>query len=349
MDFSRPDNARKINRLKVLGALRKRDMSRAELSRQLLINKVSISEITDSLIRDSLVSSGPLDNTTSGRPATILSINRNGGRVFSLVFSSSTVMASASDLKGNVLRFERFPKDEGLVDYISSFIRKMTQDQPKVFGMTVIGTPSDIPSDVFPWPVVYRQRSEAQARGEMEGRDDLRDVYFVSWGDEIEACWMDGRIRTIPSFGHIKVTKGIPCSCGGDGCLSAAAGGKALKEKTGISQYRQLTTLEKGLIAIDDASSAMAFALSEAVQAVGAKDVMLTGELSSMPKDLYASMEDKMRMALPPERRSVRIIKSEKGDKALLEGAGIIALDEFFYHRDILEKLEEIQLNPCSL
>ena len=120
-------------------------------------------------------------------------------------------------------------------------------------------------------------------------------------------------------------------------------------EKTGISQYRQLTTLEKGLIAIDDASSAMAFALSEAVQAVGAKDVMLTGELSSMPKDLYASMEDKMRMALPPERRSVRIIKSEKGDKALLEGAGIIALDEFFYHRDILEKLEEIQLNPWSL
>ena len=186
MDFSRPDNARKINRLKVLGALRKRDMSRAELSRQLLINKVSISEITDSLIRDSLVSSGPLDNTTSGRPATILSINKNGGRVFSLVFSTSTVMASASDLKGNVLRFERFPKDEGLVDYISSFIRKMTQDQPKVFGMTVIGTPSDIPSDVFPWPVVYRQRSEAQARGEMEGRDDLRDVYFVSWGDEID-------------------------------------------------------------------------------------------------------------------------------------------------------------------
>ena len=55
MDFSRPDNARKINRLKVLDALRKRDMSRAELSRELVINKVSVSEITDSLIKEGFV------------------------------------------------------------------------------------------------------------------------------------------------------------------------------------------------------------------------------------------------------------------------------------------------------
>ena len=349
MDFSRPDNARKINRLKVLDALRKRDMSRAELSRELVINKVSVSEITDSLIKEGFVVSGALDNTTQGRPATILSIEKNGGRVFSFIFSKLNVVASASDLKGNVLRYERFPNDDSLGEYIGSFITKMTQDDPRVFGVTVIGNEKDIPREVFPWPVVYKTRAEAQAKGEMEGREDLDDTLFVSWGDEIEAAWPEGGMLSIPSFGHIKVTKGIKCSCGGDGCLSAVASGRAIKETTGINQYRRLLTEEKGLLAIDDISSAMAFAFSEAVQATGADSIMITGEMSSMPKDLYASIQDKMIMTLPPERRSVTLIKSEKADKALLEGAGLIALDEFFYHREILDKLSQIQINSSFL
>ncbi len=349
MDFSRPDNARKINRLKVLDALRKRDMSRAELSRELLINKVSVSEITDALIKEGFVAQGPLDNSTQGRPATILSIEKNGGRVFSFIFSSSNVVASASDLKGNVLRYERFPNDDSLGEYIGSFVKKMTQDNPRVFGVTVIGTENDIPKDVFPWPVIYKTKAEAQAKGEMGGRDDLKNTLFVSWGDEIEASWPKGGVLSIPSFGHMKVTKGIKCSCGGDGCLSAVASGRVIKETTGINQYRRLLTEEKGLLAVDDVSSAMAFALSEALQATGADSVMITGEMSNMPKDLYASVEDKMRMALPPERRSATVIKSEKADKALLEGAGLIALDEFFYHREILDKLYQIQLNSSFL
>ncbi|MGN1190334.1 MAG: winged helix-turn-helix domain-containing protein, partial [Candidatus Ornithospirochaeta sp.] len=194
MDFSRPDNARKINRLKVLDALRKRDMSRAELSRELLINKVSVSEITDALIKEGFVVQGPLDNSTQGRPATILSIEKNGGRVFSFIFSSSNVVASASDLKGNVLRYERFPNDDSLGEYIGSFVKKMTQDNPRVFGVTVIGTENDIPKDVFPWPVIYKTKAEAQAKGEMEGRDDLKNTLFVSWGDEIEASWPKGGV-----------------------------------------------------------------------------------------------------------------------------------------------------------
>ena len=345
MDFSRPDNSRKINRLKVLDALRKKDMSRAELSRELLINKVSVSEITDALIKEGFVYSGPLDNNTQGRPATILSIEKNGGRVFSFIFSYSNVVASASDLKGNVLRYERFPNDDSLGDYIGSFVKKMTQDNPKVFGVTVIGTEKDIPKDVFPWPIIYKTRAEAQAKGEMEGREDLYNTLFVSWGDEIEAAWPKGGMFASPSMGHMKGTKCIKCKCGGDGCLSAVASGRVIKENTGITQYRRLLTEEKGLLAIDDISSAMAFAFSEAVQATGADSIMITGEMSSMPKDLYASIQDKMIMTLPPERRSVTIIKSEKADKALLEGAGLIALDEFFYHRDILDKLSQIQLN----
>lgn len=86
MDFSRPDNARKINRLKVLNALRKGDLSRAELSREIVLNKVSISEITDALIKEGLIESGMKDMSTQGRPSTKLSIAKKNGRVFSFVF-----------------------------------------------------------------------------------------------------------------------------------------------------------------------------------------------------------------------------------------------------------------------
>ena len=341
MDFSRPDNARTINRLKVLNALRKRDLSRAELSRELVINKVSISEITDALLREGLIENGERDNTTQGRPSTKLTIAKRKGRVFSFIFTSSTVTASASNLSGQVLRFERFPKDDNMISQIASFIRKMTSDDPVVYGVTIVGGENEVPSSAFPWPVTYTSAAVAQARAEIEGRK-MEKTLFVSWGDEIEAVYEEKFLHYIPSFGHMKVSSGITCSCGGNGCLSAVASGLRIKSVTGISQYRRLTTEEKGLLAIDDTLKDMALALAEAVQALGAENVVITGELSVMSDDLYATLNDRLKMMLPPSR-DVKIHKSEKGDRSALEGAGIIALDEFFYHSDKLEKLNEIQ------
>ena len=341
MDFSRPDNARTINRLKVLNALRKGDLSRAELSRELVINKVSISEITDALLKEGLIENGERDNTTQGRPSTKLTIAKKKGRVFSFIFSSSTVTASASNLSGQVLRFERFPKDDNMINQIASFIRKMTSDDPVVYGVTIVGSEDEVPASAFPWPVTYTSAAVAQARAEMEGKK-MEKTLFVSWGDEIEAAYEEKFLHYMPSFGHMKVSSGVTCSCGGNGCLSAVASGKRIKSMTGISQYRRLTTEEKGIIAIDDTLRDMALALAEAVQALGAESVVITGELSVMSDDLYASLNDKLRMMLPPQRE-VKVLKSAKGDRSALEGAGIIALDEFFYHSEQLEKLNEIQ------
>ncbi len=343
MDFSRPDNARTINTLKVLNALRRTDASRAELSRILLINKVSVSEITENLIRDGLVESGEKDNTTQGRPSTKLSIAKKKGRVFSFVFSDTTVTASASNLMGQVLRFERFPKDEAMISQTASFINKMTSDSPVVYGVTVVsGKREEIPASAFPWSVTYTSRVMAEARAEIEA-DRKEKTLYVSWGEDIEAAYYEKFLHYIPSFGHMKVINGVPCSCGADGCLCAVASLRKLKKTTGISQYRHLLTEEKGLLAIDDASKSLAFALGEAVQALGAERVIITGELSAMNDDLYAGINDTLRMMLPPSRRDITVSRASKGDRASLEGAGIIALDEFFYHSDVLEKLAEIQ------
>ncbi len=348
MDFSRPDNARKINRLKVLNALRKGDLSRAELSREIVLNKVSISEITDALIKEGLIESGMKDMSTQGRPSTKLSIAKKNGRVFSFVFSSSTVTAAASNLTGQVLRFERFPKDENMVNQIAAFINKMTQDNPKVYGVTVVSADeSSVPSSAFPWPVIYTSAPVAQARAEIEVNRKEKTL-FVSWGDTIEGVYYEKFLHYIPTLGHMKVTNGIMCTCGANGCLEAVASGLVIKKMTGIGQYRRLTTEEKGLNAIDDVSKNLTFALSEAVQALAAEDVVITGELSSMPDDLCASISDRLKMTLPPSRGSVGVHKSIRGDKSTLEGAGIMALDEFFYHSDLLAALDEIQAKASS-
>ena len=212
MDFSRPDNARKINKLKVLNALRRGSLSRAELSRELIINKVSISEITDSLIKDGLIESGEKDMSTSGRPSTKLSIKKNGGRVFSFVFSQSTVTAAASNLIGQVLRFERFPKDENMINQIASFINKMTADNPIVYGVTIVSENKDeVPSSAFPWPVTYSSHVISQAKAEEEYTKREKCLY-VSWSDSIEAAYKNEILFSIPTFGHMKVTNGITCS-----------------------------------------------------------------------------------------------------------------------------------------
>lgn len=343
MDFSRPDNARIINTLKVLNTLRRKDMSRAELSRELDINKVSISEITENLRKEGLVEDGEKDNTTLGRPSTKLTVSRKNGRVFSFIFSPSTVTASASNLKGGVLRFERFPKDENYLGQISSFLRKMTGDSPKVYGVTLVGAAeNEIPDTFFPWPVIHSSLSETEARAEMN-EEKAEKTLYISWSNNVAASYYESFLHYIPSFAHMKVTKGITCSCSMDGCLEAVISIPRLKAITGLTQTRQLLSSEGGITTLKNVLPSLVFAVAESVQAIGAERVVITGELSSMPDDLYTMINEKLHTLLPPDRRHVAVYKAKKGDKAALEGAGIIALDKFFYHSDVLDKLEDIE------
>ena len=56
MEFSRPDNAREINRFRVLNALRSEPgLTRAALSAKLSLNKVSMSEIIQAFIGEGVV------------------------------------------------------------------------------------------------------------------------------------------------------------------------------------------------------------------------------------------------------------------------------------------------------
>lgn len=345
MDFSRPDNARKINRIKVLNALRAGNMSRAELSRELLINKVSISDITESLIKDGLIVEMEKEMTT-GRPATKLSINRNAGRVFSIELRKASVSVSISDTLGRVLRFERMPRSENLWQDIRAICDRLGKDA-KIFGAAVVSH-EDVEIDL-PWPSILICPAIAEARAEIDYvTASLDGFYFVSWNETIEAAYLKNQLFDIKSFAHIRVAKSGKCSCGAEGCLEAVASGERLRETTGLRSLREIALNDDF---VRDPSRAMVFALSQAVQATGARSVMLTGELSALSDQIYADMQTKLTSYLPAERKDVIIFRSNCKEGGLSIGASILALDNFFYSSNILEalqKLESSSLHPLT-
>ena len=343
MDFSRPDNARKINRMKVLSALRKETLSRAELSRELLINKVSISEITDSLIKDSLVVEAEKEMTT-GRPATKLTINRNAGRVFSIELRKASVSVSISDTLGRILRFERVPRGENLWKDVEETCLRLAKGY-NILGVAVV-TSENIEIEL-PWPSVKISPAEAEAKAEIDNIEaSLDGFYFVSWNENIEAAFLNKHLYSIPSFAHIKVAKTGVCSCGREGCLEAVASGDALKDSTGIKSLKNIATNDDF---VRTPARAMVFALSQAVQAVGAKSIMITGEFSAMSDEIFADMQEKLTSSLPENRKDVYIFRSSCQEGGLSIGASLLALDNFFYNSKVLESLKDLEsssLNP---
>lgn len=339
MDFSKPDNARKINKLKVLNCLRKGKLSRAELSRELLLSKVSISEIVDSLFKDGLIENAEKDMFTTGRPATKLQIKKDSGRVFAIEIKKNTISVSISDMLGRPLRFERFPRSESMWDDILSTIKKLALDN-RIYGVCfVLSEEIEIPD--LPFDYTITTPAIAQAKAEINlAEASLEDFYFVSWSENIEAVFYHGTFIGIPSFAHIKVTNNAPCDCGGNGCLEAVSAGYRLKEITGVRNLRDLIDTDE----LKESAKKVVFALSQAVQATNAKAVMMTGELSQLPDEIYATMQNRLTLSLPPARDSVFIYRSQCGERGSREGAGILALDKFFYHTELINALSILEL-----
>ena len=342
MDFSRPDNARKINRLKVLSALRHEELSKAEISRRLNINKVSIGEIIDIMTGEGLLEEVGKAAYSSGRPATLLAIKPNSGRVLSIEMKRKAVSVSVSDAVGRILRFERFPRTDTLLSDLERTITKMRGgDDVRIYGIAIVNEDIDI-SSIIDAPKVVISRIDAESASEIARMEDAENTLFVSWSDSIEAAFFhDGMIK-LPHFAHIRAQRDGECSCGGHGCLEAAASGLSLIRKAGAKGYRDLVTSPQGLQAVRESMRPMAAALSRAVQALSADRVVITGELSALPDEMFAHLNTLLSSALPPGR-NVTVSKALSGEKGAREGAAILALDEFFYHTMLLAKLSAIE------
>ena len=147
MDFSRPENARMINRLKVLSALRQKSASKAELADTLDINKVSVGEICRQLEKEGLIEASGKVRGASGRPGTILSISGKAGRVFSLTVSRKTASIAAASILAKVTRdryMQKLHEEFPMYNWVKNagYLTKEHLDAIDKFGLTKYHRPS---------------------------------------------------------------------------------------------------------------------------------------------------------------------------------------------------------------
>lgn len=360
MDFSRPDNARKINTLKVLSTIReKKNMTRAELSRELLINKVSISEIVATLVDEGLVKETGKTMADSGRPATTLDISATGSIVLGLDISGKGANLAASDLKGRILRLEHFARgksDEELKENLGNSIDRITRHgSVSVLAMAVVSDDDvDFLKKEFLFPVMTVPAIEAQVRAEMiRSGKSLENMLFISIGDRIDAAIRrQGETVHLARLGKMRISKGRVDADGEEGTLEAFFSGNAFRseaERLFSREYtnREILTDGKAVRLIFDGLKALAASIALAVEVLDADSVMIVGTYAEMPDEYYARVNTLVMTALPKSRKDAFVFKSLSLDKGRMEGACHMALDEFFYKTRLLERLRRLESLDC--
>ena len=349
MDFGRPDNARTINRLKVLSALRNNsDMSCAELSRLLLINKVSIGEIVKKLIAEGLVKETGKIPMPSGRPAVRIDLDWDRGSVLALIDQGKGVTAAQCNLRGKIIRMERFSKGETREDiliHFNAFLKRLERNsQIRIHG-AVIASDEDWSwlSAEAPFPVMTENRMKCIAAAETaRSGNALNNALFIDLDEHVSAAYSDGNIKVLPGFAHLKVSNAGKCPCGRTGCLDAITSLSALQDAYGEIDRKDPFSDPVIKARMKQNLDALAFATAETMKITGAEVAMLTGPLSAMPDEYYPLLAEKTNSLLPEGKGSM-IYKSLAGGSAALEGAAILALDEWFFRTPLIRKLCELE------
>lgn len=347
MDFSRPDNARLINKLKVLSFIREnKNVSRAELSRELLINKVSISEIVDSLIKEGLVKECGLLSLPSGRPSTLLDIDVKSGKVIALAIKEKGCLIALSDLKGKILRLERFAKGESEEEteknLSDSLSRMLKGDGVRIYGAAIASNNDCRLDKVLNFPTIAIDNIEAQVIAEQKRcSSDLKDMLFIMASEHLSSYY-NGIVST--DFAHIKVTDSPICFCQRSGCIDAVFSGDAFKRhyRANLSAKEILRREDESKI-IFEALEPLSSAIAVSANSYGAKNAMLFGEYSDLKDEYYARLNNLTISKLPIYKDDFFVFKSVAGDNAIIEGTCLKALDRFFYKKELLEALKKIE------
>ena len=377
INFSRPENARLINRLKVLDALRfTQGLSRAQLAKQLRINKVSMGEIVQELVDEGMVLEGTKQNVQIGRPGTSLSLNENHATVIGVDIGTRVVTITLYSLFGKAIRMERYPSggftsEEDYHTCIDRAVKKFESFSPApVIGMCIAINASmtkegKIEScfidclkksesfihlfDSLPFPVTLAPALIAACEAErFYFQTTLENMLFINWGEHISsAIILKDRILPSLNFAHIPVAACGLCHCGSVGCLETVSSGFGLLQQS-ASLYGQAMT-GRDMIKAEErcsqllykAAEALAKALVFAVCSTGVSAILIGGGLSNLPDKYFAYMLDVFSKSASISFRDIPIYRSYYKEKGTAQGAGLIALDEFFFRKNLLLKLEE--------
>lgn len=376
LNFSRPENARQINRLRVLNALRENEgVSRAQLARILGINKVSMGEIVQTLISEGSVIEGSKQAVQAGRPGTTLSINPDHASVIGVDIQTRVVSTTLYSILGQPIRMERYPSssfadEKDYFDTINKAVEKFQSFSTRpIIGMCIavngeIGQKGKIISsfipplngsesfirlfDSYPFPVIISPALICAAEAErFYFQTSLENMLFINWGEHLSSALIL-RDRILPSlnFAHMPVSHRGLCHCGSVGCLETVASGFGLRIETerefgtAMTGRDLMRNEEKFSPVLYKASEALAKALVFAICSTGANAILIGGGLSNLPDKYFAYMLDTFSKSAASPFRDVPIYRSYYKEKGTAQGAGLTALEEFFYKKNLLARLD---------
>lgn len=343
MDFSKPDNARKVNRLKVLSLFRKEEgIGRAEIAKLIGINKVSVSEIVDSLLQEGYLYESGKEKVTKGRPKTRLSLNGEKGAVIVFSFQNKNVIALLGDLKGRIIRMEILSYGQDLGENLNSTYEKMRESTSAAILGVLISSDEAIDAELS-FPYVWKRRIESLVRGEQDTfSEELEDTLFLAIGREITGeFFRNGEKIILTSIGHMRIKRGAICSKGHEGCLEGYFSLYAYEKKG-----KELMLEEENYLRSDEVLSylrenlrVLSSALLTLSEVLSVKKAVLLGDGADFPDDFLLSI-NKM---LKENSSELDVRKGDAKAKGEIGGSLDLALDEFFFKKDLLSSLSYIE------
>lgn len=371
MKFTQPAAAREINRLRVLNLLAQDiEYSRSDIARSLKLNKPSTSEIVEQLIKDGLVVEAGKRETATGRRPVAIALVPDAALVLGVDMGSRNTSIALADLKGNILRFERFPTTQQpevkeLCSNVIRIVRKMAKlATSPILGVVVAldGILSEdkqtlIRNDHWNWndiplaaiiekntdlPTQLVHNVEAMVFAERQlAHEEEENFFFVNWGEHIKSAWVSKNSITggNSQFGHLMVSSTGLCRCGKIGCLESKAAGWALSERHGGKTVKQLCQDPNQEIKIDlkQAAEAMGLALVAASSITGCNKIILGGGLANLDEEYLGYLRNFY--TEHSNRGNIAIVCSELGEKQTLLGSIAIALDNWLFKSSLLEMM----------
>ncbi|MFA6682008.1 MAG: ROK family protein, partial [Sphaerochaeta sp.] len=336
------------------------------------LNKPSTSEIVEQLLRDGLVIETGKRETTTGRRPVSIALCSDAALTLGVDMGSRNTSIALSDLRGNILRFERFPTTEHpevkeLCSLIIRILRKMSKlTTSPILGVVIAldGVISEdkknlIRSDHWGWddiplaaiiekntdlPTLLVHNVEAMVFAERwVTHEEEENFFFVNWGEHIKSAWVNKNSITgsDTQFGHLMITNTGLCRCGKIGCLESVAAGWALSERHGGMTVKQLCLVPSKEIKNDltQAAEAMGLALVAASAITGCNKIIIGGGLANLDKEYIEYLTKFYKEH--SNREKVPIECSPLGEKQTLLGSIAIALDSWMFKSSLLKMMQE--------
>jgi predicted NBD/HSP70 family sugar kinase len=201
--------------------------------------------------------------------------------------------------------------------------------------------------DRFGAPVLVDNDVNVMARGEhAHAWRDADHLLYVKVGTGIGAGIVAGGAihrgehGAAGDMGHIHVAgrDDVACGCGNTGCLEAVAGGRALARQLSEAGLDATTSADvvrharagrpEAVQAVRQAGRTLGEVLAACVNVLNPTVIVIGGDIADAHEQLLAGVREVVyQRSLPLATRSLRIVRSQLGDRAGLVGATTTVID----------------------